>query len=348
MRSLLLPAAGFIAAFALPRGASAHEVYVLPPEVVAQMLSTPAFSLMQVISQNVAQFMLWTLIAAAVVCAVFFISTSKTLERLCDPWLAKLPPYAPAISRIAIGVSFLAGAYYLAIFGPELTLAGTFGSYASPAMSLLIAIGIMLTIGFYTRVAAAAGLALFGIATLVHGPYMLTYVSYLGELILLLILGAHTVAFHHRGHDARDLSASLLRLKERLTPYAFPILRISFGISLLYASLYAKVLHNNLALQVAYAHPGMVAFFGFEPHFLVLGAAILEIVIALFFILGVEIRFASLFVLFWLSLSLLYFGESVWPHVILVGIPLAFIFYGYDKYSLEGRFFKRGGKEPVL
>ncbi len=79
-----------------------------------------------------------------------------------------------------------------------------------------------------------------------------------------------------------------------------------------------------------------------------LGAAIIELLIGTFFILGIEIRFTALFVLFWLSLSLSYFGEAVWPHIVLIGIPVAFIFYGYDKYSLEGRFFKRRGREPVL
>src|SRR6201999_918731 len=118
----------------------------------------------------------------------------------------------------------------------------------------------------------------------------------------------------------------------------FFILRVTFGISLLYASIYAKFLHNHLALDVASmtfnGHmTNLAAALGFEPHFLVIGACIIEIVIALFFILGIEIRFTALFLEFWLSLSLFYFGEVVWPHIILIGIPVAFIFYGYDKYS---------------
>jgi hypothetical protein len=116
----------------------------------------------------------------------------------------------------------------------------------------------------------------------------------------------------------------------------------------IYASLYAKIIHNQLAVAVTYTYPDIVGFFGFESHFLVLGAALIEVCIGLFFILGIEIRFALLFLLFWLSLSLSYFGEAVWPHFILIGIPTAFILYGYDRYSLEGRFFKKDGREPVL
>jgi len=31
-----------------------------------------------------------------------------------------------------------------------------------------------------------------------------------------------------------------------------------------------------------------------------------------------------------------------------MGLPLAFIMHGYDKYSIEGYFFKCGRREPVL
>jgi hypothetical protein len=81
---------------------------------------------------------------------------------------------------------------------------------------------------------------------------------------------------------------------------------------------------------------------------LVLGAALIELLIGTFYVLGIEIRWTSIFLLFWLSLSLWYFGEAVWPHIILIGIPIAFILHGYDRYSLEGWFFKKRRLEPVL
>lgn len=348
MRSFTISAFGAGAALFSPALAHAHEVYVLSPDTVAKAIMTPAFSPWEVIAASPGLFSLWALIGVLVVLAVFFISTSKVLERLLDPLFAKLPPYAPVVSRITIGVSFIAAAYFQAVFGPELPLSVAFAGFEKAVTILLAVVGFMITVGYYARVAAVGALVLFGIEVLAYGPYMLTYTNYFGELLILLILGAHKAGVHHRAHDARDRSPAFLRVKEYLMPYAFTILRVAFGISLLYASLYAKMLHNNLALDVAYAYPGLVAFFGFEPHFLVVGAGIVEIVVALFFILGIEIRFTSLFLLFWLTLSLLYFGEVVWPHIVLIGIPIAFIFYGYDKYSLEGRFFKRGGKEPVL
>jgi uncharacterized membrane protein YphA (DoxX/SURF4 family) len=328
--------------------ASAHEVYVLPQATIAEAIAAPRFSLLSVLVENLHQFLFWAFIAVLTVVFVFLISISRFLENRLDPLLAKLPRYAPLVSRVTVGIALLSAAWHRALFGPELPLADTFGLFA-PAVALLLAfIGFMMIFGWYARGAAVVGLILFAFEALAHGTYLLTYLNYLGELILLFILGAHAVAVHHRGHDARAFSATLLRLKNTLAPYAFLILRVTFGISLLYASLYAKVIHDTLALAVTAAYPDLVAFFGFAPKFLVLGAAIIEIVIALFFMLGIEIRFTSLFVLFWLSLSLIYFGEAVWPHIILIGIPIAFLCYGYDRFSLEGFFFKKNGREPVL
>lgn len=339
---------GSVMLFCAPLVASAHEVYVLPHDTVATAMATPRFSELAVIYANMGQFIFWACITATIILVIFATSISHKIEKWGDPFLARLPRYAPVISRVTIGISFIAAAYYQALFGPELPFTTAFFGHESFITALLIVIGGMITLGWYARIAAFIGLCLFGIEILQNGVYMLTYSNYLGELVLLMILGAHHLGFHTRHHDAVRFPKWLLDLKMKLVPFSFLILRVAFGVGLLYSSLYAKIIHNNLALNVAYANPSLIHFFGFEPHFLVLGAALVEILIALFFILGIEIRFTSLFLLFWLSLSLWYFGEAVWPHIVLFGIPIAFICYGYDKYSLEGFLFKRNGREPVL
>ncbi len=338
MRSSLSRIAALLAAFALPTLAFAHEVYVLTPAEIKSGLYTPSFNELATMFSSFSQFVFWGFIAALTVLIVFLISIIRPLERWLDPVLARGRRYAEPIARITLGISFLAASYYGATYGPELPIIATFGAMTLLVRAVLALSGILLLIGVGVEVAALLAFALFAYSVYAHGLYMLTYANYFGEILLLLVLGTWG------GKRLFD---------GKLAPYAFPFLRVCFGISLLYASLYAKIMYNNLALQVATlplaGHATSIAqVFGFEPHFLVLGAAIVEIVLALFFILGIEIRFASLFLLFWLSLSLWYFGEVVWPHVILIGIPIAFMFYGYDRYSLEGRFFKRDGREPVL
>ncbi len=336
-----------MSALTAPTAAYAHEVYVLSPAEIAQGIATPAFSSFGEILTHMDQFIFWTCIAVFMVFCIFFISISRFLEKHLDPFFMRSKKYAPMVARVTIGLSFLAAAYYQALFGPEIPLAGLFGPYAPLVTALLIVAGILVLIDRYTRVAALGILALFGIAIARYGWYMLTYTNYVGEILILILFGVEHPALR------KGIPNAWKKLKTALAPYRFFILRVAFGTSLLYASLYAKFIHNDLALQVASlplaGHLHSLAYtLGFEPHFLVLGAGIVEIVIALFFLLGIEIRFTALFLEFWLTLSLLYFGEVVWPHLILIGIPIAFLLYGYDRYSLEGLVFKKDGREPVL
>jgi uncharacterized membrane protein YphA (DoxX/SURF4 family) len=336
-----------------PFGASAHEVYVLTPTEIQSGIASPAYDMFATAEGNLGAFLGWGAIAVITVFLVFAVSIIRPLERALDPYLLKYRKYAPAVARVTIGISFLAAAYYQATYGPELPLTATFGAFAPYVTALLVILGFLITLGISTRTAAFAALSMFTFAIVKHGSYMFTYTNYFGEILLLLFLGGHHGSVEGAIRWMEAPKHLFNRISEALAPYSMLILRVSFGFSLFYASAYAKILHNNLALQVASlplaGHPYSLAhYFGMEPHFLVLGAAIVEIVIALFFIFGIEIRFTSLFLLFWLSLSLWYFGEVVWPHVILIGIPIAFLLYGYDKYSLEAYLFKRGDLEPVL
>ncbi len=345
--------AAFLGILTIPLTTFAHEVYVLSGNAVATDLSVEPFDMVAVAMQNMQQFLFWGFIATILIVTVFSVSIIRPIERKMSRFLHRIKSFAPAISRITVGLGFIAISYYGAMFGPELPLAGTFGQFDHFVALLFAVLGTLLIIGFWARAAAVIALALFAFAVYQNGSYMLTYTNYLGEIIVLLLIGSHRISVHSFTGWEEKFHRYFHFVTDKIQHLAFPILRVSFGISLLYASIYAKVLHNNLALQVASlplaGHEyGLAHYFGFEPHFLVLGAAIVEILLGLFFILGIEIRFTSIFLLFWLSLSLLYFGETVWPHIILIGIPIAFIFHGYDKYSLEGLFFKNSRREPVL
>ncbi len=308
-------------------GASAHEVYVLSSAEIHAAEAAPTISPITVIKENLSQFSFWALIVIVSIFVIFFISTIRILEKRLDPFFAKARHWAPVICRVTVGLSFLAGAYYQASYGPELPIVATYGAYTPIVTGVLILLGLSLIFDIWTRVAAVIALLMYAIAVYYHGWYMLTYVNYLGEFIALLLVTTP------------------------LKKYSFLVIRVLFGSALIYTSVYAKLWYSNLALdtvnKLVQGHP-LTYYLPFEAHFLVLGAALIEILIGTFFILGIEIRFTALFINFWLALSLIHFGEVVWPHIILIGIPIAFFFYGYDKYSLEGYFFKKGKREPVL
>ena len=337
--------------FAQQHVASAHEVYVLTNGQISSAESIPAFDMFDVAKDNLGEFTFWAFITIFTIFCIFFISIIRKLEKWLHPFFVKARKHAPLVARVTVGISFLAAAYYQASYGPELPLAATYGFLTPAVTSVLITIGLMVIVGFYARAAALIALAMYTVAVWFHGLYMLTYINYLGEIIVLLLIGAHGTSLDaylakKRGRKPHQ-SLFMKELTAKVAPMSFAILRICFGISLIFASAYAKVIYNNLGLFTVVKYH-LDTLLGFEPHFLVLGAAIIEIVIGTFIVFGFELRFASLFFEFWLMVSLYFFGEVVWPHIILIGIPIALIMYGYDEYSLEGFLLRKNKYEPVL
>ena len=311
-----------------PLSVSAHEVYVLSPQTISTAVSTPSPDPLALIVSDAGEFSLWAMIGVIAVAAVFLISVSRAVERAVDPFLYRLKKWAPLIARLTLGASLLASGYYNALFGPELPLDTLFGAWGMLIRILLIVIGIAIILGLYVRAAGTIMLVIYGVAVVLLNVYMLTYLNYFGEAILCIILAGG-------GH------------MKKLERYSFAINRVCFGVAALYASWYAKLFHSNLALDTVTQYH-LTSYFHFSPLFLVLGALIVESLIGIFLIVGFEIRFTALFFLFFLCLSLSFFGEAVWPHLILLGLCLTMIAHGYDEYSLEGRFLKKGRREPVL
>lgn len=333
--------ASSLALVSIPWATFAHEVYVLDPKTIANDVSMNGPNPLSLIVTDAKQFSLWAMIGIITVLAIFFISISRALERALDPFLIRIKKYAPFVARLTLGLSLFASAYYNGLFGPELSLTSVFGHYAIAARIILFIIGSCITLGLFVRECAIIALVIYIAAVSVFHSYMLTYVNYLGEIILNLFLGGSIWSLDRFiGHGQG------ITLAKKLEPYAFPILRTLFGIALIYASWYAKLFHSLLALDVVTQYH-LTNYFPFSPLFVVLGALIVETLFGAFYIMGFEIRFTALFFSFFLLLSLCFFGEVVWPHLILLGVNLTFLLHGYDHYSVEGRFLKKN-HEPVL
>ncbi len=322
----------FGALLLLPHAALAHEVYVLSPQTIAQDLASPSPNPLLAFADHKAQFFLWALVGFVLVSTVFFASITHTLEEFFEPYLTPLRRWAPLVARITLGLCLLATAYNQALFGPELPL-DAFGSWSMAAQWALYLAGVLVLSGYFVRIGAAIAGIVFLAGVGVWGSYMLNYTNYLGEIVVVFMLGGWL--------------AYPRRLKRSAEALAFLALRVSFGVSVAFAAYYAKFIHSNLALSTISQYH-LTNFFHFDPLFIVLGALIIEVTMGVFFILGFEVRHTALFFLFWLCLSLLYFGEAVWPHLLLFGVNAALFMYGYDKWSIEGRFFNRGNMQPFL
>ncbi len=321
---------------------SAHEIYVLNQSTIARDVAARSPDPLTLIPHDELQFFFWGFLATVLVVAIFLLSMSHFIQRGIDPWLLKLKPYAGIAARWTLGVCMIAAGYFNALFGPEIPLSTLFGSFAPFWRAAFFIIGVFLILGFMTRPAALVALLGFITVLFNKGMYTLTYVNYLGEMIFVLILGGETFSLDHVWRKLKPRFASFER-------YTFPILRVLFGISLIYASIYAKLIHSDLALDTVKAYH-LTTYFHFSPMFLVLGAMIVEILIGLFYIIGMDIRFTSLFFLTFLTISLIFFKEAVWPHFVLIGVAIALFMHGYDDFTIEKKVFAffHNGNEPVL
>ncbi|MDB5238876.1 MAG: DoxX domain protein [Candidatus Parcubacteria bacterium] len=329
--------------------ASAHEVYVLTSPEVSTAITAPSPNPFGAIPGQELKFLSYGALTLVVALVVLSISVSRLFEKVFDPFLIRLKKYAPIIARVTFGLSVFASGYFGSFFGPELQIHSLFaeGFASAVSISLMIA-GALIVLGFLTRFMALYMLAVFTFAASTYGTYMLTYANYLGEAVLFLILGGGRWSLDGAVPELRALDRAFGRLARSAERYSFLILRVLFGTALFFASFYAKFLHSNLALQTVNDYH-LTNYFHFTPLFLVLGAFIIEALIGICFATGFEIRFAALFFTFFITISLLFFGETVWPHLILFGVNMALFAHGYDKYTLEKALFQRKRKgEPVL
>lgn len=325
----------------------AHEVYVLTPEAISDLEELPPVSFTDIFMANANETILWGIVVAFLIFTIFFISISVKLEKRIDPTLVRLKKYAPFVARVTAGLAFISCGYHMALFGPELPFETLYGSWSGIVQMIFYIIGFVMLVGLYSRTAGLIGLIFFVTGIVQYGSYMTTYTNYLAELLLLILVGGHRYVIAEEESIWSKPKSFFNYLTKQYGEFSFLILRVGFGISLIYAAVYAKILHNQLAIAVVQDFD-LVTVFGFSAEFIVFGAAIIEILLGIFFILGLEIRFTAIVLNVFLTLSLFYFGEAVWPHIILIGIPIAFFCYGYDKYSLEGFFFKKGNREPIF
>ncbi len=330
---------------AIPRMVSAHEVYVLDLATVERAMSALSPNPFYAIEGNEASFLFWGFLTFVVFSTALAASVFRPFEIRATPLLFKLKKYALPVARVTVGLCFIAFALSGNLYGSELFLSTGFGNAEGLLQGALLILGVGATIGFATRLVGVGMLVVYALAYAAFGSYMLTYTDFLGAALLITILGGGLYSVDSaRG---KEPLRALTHLTRRFRPYAFALMRICFGWGVLYASVYAKYLHSELAYQVVVQYD-LTRFFPFDPLFVVLGALIIEFIAGAMVLLGIALRWTLLFLAFWLTLSLLYFQELIWPHGILFGLAIALFLHGYDRYSLEGRFFKTPGREPVL
>ncbi|HET9946913.1 MAG TPA: DoxX family membrane protein, partial [Patescibacteria group bacterium] len=195
---------------------------------------------------------------------------------------------------------------------------------------ILFALSLMIFFGIFVETAGLIGLLIFMYITNFFGIYMLTYLNYLGELIVLLLFGSRVVSFDRVLFGKKAWFTHI----ENLRSFEIPVVRILYGLALIYAGWSIKFQHQLLSVEV-YNEYHLHDFFHASAQFIASGAGLSEIVIGLFIVLGFAQRLTVLISLFFITLSLLYFKEMLWPHLMLYGISFSLIINSADMLTID-------------
>lgn len=306
------------AACAAPFIASAHEAYVLPYSFFWQEINTPINMRALEALHNPHDLLITLLVTGGVLLLIVlnFLFRLSSLGERVHTFFERFATLGPIFVRVAIASAFFFGAQSGAFLGPELLLTQT--PFAELLRYALYLISGMILAGFLTELAALIGLIIFSIGFFSFGAYLATYLNYLGELIVLFLFGMRRWSLDGL------LFGHLKTWRARLEPYETTIVRIFYGLALIYAGVTVKFLHPDLTLRVINDW-NLTQFhwlFPSDPLLVVLGAGLAEAAIGLFLVFGFEMRMTVLISLFYITLSLFYFKELVWPHILLYGISL--------------------------
>lgn len=277
--------------------------------------------------------MIYAIIIASSIAVAIYLKSRPVFKRI-GRFLDKATLFAPDIIRVSLGLSLIFAAYFHSVFGPELPASSFFAHQL--VEPFLYMSGVLVTIGLGTRIVGFF-IAAFWLGALIdRGWYMLTYLNYFGEALALILIRRQTFSL-----DA--LLFKPVTLTARYEKWAMPLARILFGLSLFYAAINVKFVSAALSLDVVNRYE-LTRYFHFDPLFVVLGAGLVECLMALLFILGLLQRLNSLIFIAFITLSISFFKEAVWPHYLLLGLAVGIFLHKPDHLALDGILFGKNKK----
>lgn len=313
----------------------AHEVYVLTPQKIAEKWDQK-LSLWQTLSSfgNMSRFLIGSFIILGLLSLVLFLKTRNTFKRI-GRFIDRATVFAPDVIRVAFGVSLIMSGLEKSLYGPELPLELFPASFF--LKPLLIISGIALIVGWLNRWFAMAMAGLWALSFADQGWYMLNYINYFGEAVAVMLLPAQTLSV-----DGWLAKKNKVKLKRFVLPadYYLSVARILFGFSIIFAAIQVKVAHTALSYEVVNQYH-LTQYFQFDPLFVVLGAALIESLIGILYIFGLMIRFNTIVFLIFLTLSITFFKESVWPHYLLIGLGIGIFLHRPDNFTLDKYLFAK-------
>ena len=311
----------------------AHEVYVLSPGEISADEHSNKINIWSVLhaSHNLRVFIVYSLLILLVIVAALFLKSRAPIKKF-GKLVDKCTVFAPDFIRVVFGLSLIFSASHRAVFGPELPATDfTLHRFIGPFMFIS---GVALILGLRTRLFGLLT-ALFWLFTLFDkGWYLLTYINYFGESVALILLSRQKFSLDRLiGKSKKPSSASYEK-------WAMPAARLLFGFSILYAAINVKFVTTALSIDVVNRY-GLTRYLHFDPLFIVLGAGLIESLIAVLYLLGFLQRLNSLVFVAFLTLSIWFFKEDVWPHYLLLGLAIGIFMHKPDILALDKYLFRK-------
>lgn len=315
--------------FYAPKPASAHENYVLTKEQIDFGMRDYSINVFSALNnpENLKTSILITSAIIAAIC-LYFVFQHSSLGTLIDRQLNKLEPFGHVLLRTALGVSFLASAATNSYLGPEISVFSL--PFGSVIRIVLYFVGAMLILGFLSKFAGAISLAIVALATIVYKDYMLTYFNYYGEFIALIFFGSRVFSL-----DKKILGLS--KFAQKYKQYEIAIIRVTYGISIIYPAISIKLLHPSIIITIVnqYHLNNFHWLFPSDPLLIALGSGLAQVAVGTALILGFQTRLNTFVTFVLMTLSVVVFKESVWPHLILLALAAYLMINNGGKLSLD-------------
>ena len=308
---------------------NAHEQYVLTQQQLEKSLSDNTQNVLSALnsSQNITIGFFVGIGIVIVLFLNFFFQYSK-LGRYIDSQLKRLENLGHFAVRISLGLSLLASAFYNSYLGPEILAS----SLRLPVffVPVLYILGLLLILGLFTRVASIIGVIILIVATKYYGEYMLTYFNYYGEYLALIIFGSYYLS-----SDNKFFGIS--KLVNKYKNWEILILRVTYGISVLYPAITIKLMHPAVIIEIYNKYELGKIWWLFPPDALLtsLGTGLVQVAVGVLVIIGFQTRMASLITFLLYLGSIIFFKEAVWPHLVLLALAFYFVINNGGSYTMD-------------
>lgn len=331
--------------FLFPTLAFAHEQYVLTKHQLDVGFTDKTTHVLDALKspENV-RIAIFVGIGITILMVLYFFFQYSKLGKLLDQKLYKFENIGHFLIRISLAVSLLASAYFHAFLGPEIPIISIFlGNLLIPLMYVL---GLLLLFGIFTRISSFIGLLILLATTLVYRDYMITYFNYFGEYLALIIFGSYFLSVDNK----------IFGISKLITKYKdleILILRVTYGISVMYPAITIKLLHPAVIVAIYNQYHMGKIWWLFPPSALLtsLGTGLAQILVGVLIIFGFETRLAAFATFLLYFGSVIFFQEAVWPHIVLLALAFYFVINNGGKFTLdnliENRLFTKKTKESV-